>query len=205
MIVWFAASIVQFATGGIGAWRGTHRAVGYAGFLGLVVGMATAAIWTVKYDVLIHGDAIGGSYTLLLVTCALFNILVAVHHARHRRTVLHKDHALMALMWSLDPALHRLAMWCVRLGGAGPSSNKLLRYAKLPANAALVIIFGTALVFARRVTCATALNVSLQLALFLLGFATLLLDVPAGSTLRLVAIAGAAATLAIVATLIALE
>ena len=90
----------------------------------------------------------------------------------------HKDHALMALMWSLDPALHRLSMWLARLcmlsSDPSPDPDSLLTYGKLPANALLVLIFGCMLVAARRATPVMVFNVGMQLALFTFGLASLL-------------------------------
>jgi hypothetical protein len=131
---------------------------------------------------------------------------VAIHHAREKRTIQHKDHVLMALMWSLDPALHRLFMWILRLCAPHRSNaDRLLFFGKLPANAMLVLTFGTALVCARRASRITISNVALQLALFFLGLLVLLTDPEVGSATTIAAIVGATVLLAAVAALSALE
>jgi hypothetical protein len=112
-------------------------------------------------------------------------------------------------MWSLDPALHRLFMWCIRIGlsshSPGLDPDKLLFYAKLPANALLVCSVGAALVVARRATPVTIFNVSLQFVLFIAGVVLLISNTGAGSTLGAIALSGTAVLLAIVIALTAIE
>ena len=176
MCVWFVALAVQIPTGGT-SYKAVHRWVGYVGVSGLGVGMLTSTAWVFKFDVA-KGDVAGAAYTLLLIVCSSVNMILAVHHVRQRHTSEHKDHALMALMWSLDPAIHRFIMWLVRwaMAPAIPDARKLLMYGKLPANALLVLCFGLMAVGAKRLNAVMKVNIGLQFLLFFISLAMLLLD-----------------------------
>mmetsp|Transcript_10676 Transcript_10676/g.24785 ORF Transcript_10676/g.24785 Transcript_10676/m.24785 type:complete len:335 (-) Transcript_10676:77-1081(-) len=176
MCVWFAAAAVQIPTGGT-RFKAAHRRVGYAALLALSVGMLSGAAWTALHDAA-EGQAIGAAYTLLLAVCCWANAVLAAYHIRRRRTAEHKDHALMALMWSLDPAFHRAVMWLIRwaMAPAVPDPTRLLIFGKLPVNALLVLCFGAMAICAKRLNTVVMLNVCLQLALFWAGLAMLVLD-----------------------------
>lgn len=169
-IVWFIALFVQLCTGGT-HYKRTHRVSGYIGALGLAVGMLFAFANTVKYDVIIDKSGILGLYTFVLIFGASINGAVGVARARQKRIPEHKDLMLMATMWTLDPALHRLSMWLIRAVGGPrhvPDPDLLITLGKMPANFLLVAIFGAMAVRGRRVNRITVPNISLQ-AFFFVG------------------------------------
>lgn len=178
MVLWFVSVGLQLWTGGTPR-SALHRAGGYVGWLALTLGQLVIAVWTVKYD-FAEGQWAGGVYTLTLVVMAVFNINIGCLRARQKRFMEHKDHVLMALMWSLDPGFHRLAMWAAHLASGHLDPVSLLEYAKLPANFTLVCLFGAMVVSGRRANCITVPNIGLQFVAFHLGALAVFTDASSG-------------------------
>lgn len=171
MVFWILACLVQLWSGGVAKRRLAHRVGGWLGSLSLAAGMLFAACNMVKYDWLENQQVYAGSYTLMLLLAACFNLLLGLQRAIRRRFAEHKDYMLMAIMMSLDPAIHRLSMWCIRWGSGKQhlDADNLLMLGKMPANFLLIVAFGSMAVRARRVNCVTLGNLSLQLLAFALG------------------------------------
>lgn len=211
-IVWFASLLVQLCTGGT-PYKRTHRVSGYIGALGLAVGMVFAFANTVKYDVVIERTPLISLYTFVLIFGASINGAVGIARARQKRIPEHKDFMLMATMWTLDPALHRLSMWLVRVM-AGPKRfldpDVLATLGKLPANFLLVAIFGAMAVRGRRVNRITVPNISLEAFAFTFGLVECFANLGAGQKqvhppILDAVIVGAAAFGAVVAGLVFAE
>jgi len=160
MALWFIAVAVQLSTGGT-SFRRTHVISGWVGFIGLLIGMAAATANTLKYD----GAQIGaGLYTLLLILGASTCAIMGVVKARQKRFAEHKDFMLMALMYTLDPAIQRLAMWAIRVVAGFASSgsvnaDSLLAVSKIPACVINLTIFGFMAVRGNRVNAVTICNI----------------------------------------------
>jgi len=117
-ITWAIAATMQLITGGVRERITLHRAGGWVAATAAVVGVAGMGgfAWTIKYD--FDGTAGGtgaGIYTVLLGVMVMFNVVLLVVKARRRDMPSHKDHALLAIFWTMDPAVHRLCMWLMRL------------------------------------------------------------------------------------------
>lgn len=203
MLVWLFGAFVQLTTGGT-TYKKVHRYTGYISVAGLVVGMIGAGGNIFKYDFAAQGIAgIGaGIYTVILMLGATVNGIVGVSRAIQKRTPEHKDHMLMALMWSLDPAVHRFCMWLIRWCASGDvDPTELLTFGKLPANFFLVTCFGTMIVISRRVTCINVANVGMQFVLYIFGLVGGLSAVGASDLVRGWAIAGLCTLILAVVTL----
>lgn len=164
-IVWFAALFIQLCTGGT-PWKRTHYYSGYVGALGLAIGMFFAFANTILYDVVIEKTPLIGFYTFVLIFGASINGAAGIACARAKRLPEHKDFMIMATMWTLDPALHRLSMWVTRAvdGSVGliPDPDVLATVGKMPANFLLVTIFGAMAVKGRRANRITVPNITLE-------------------------------------------
>lgn len=203
MLFWLFGAFGQLASGGT-SYKKTHRICGYVALSGLFIGMLGASGNIFKYDFADQGVAgmAAGGYTILLVLGATVNGAVGLGRAIQKRTKEHKDHMLMAIMWSLDPAVHRFAMWLIRWFANGHvDSDLLLTFGKLPANFILVTLFGTMLVRGQRVTCINVANVGMQFFLFVLGVAAGLAQGGESDLVRGWVIAGLCTLTLVVATL----
>jgi len=116
-VVWTVACIAQLNTGGVPKHAAAHRVCGYVGSAALLLAMVLAAANELKYAT--PESALGNAYTLLLVLGASGNMLVAVVRGRQKRFPEHKDGMLLAIMFTMDPAVHRLAMWSIRFAVGG--------------------------------------------------------------------------------------
>ena len=56
-----------------------------------------------------------GVYTIPLGLAIAINMFQCVRYARKKDFARHKDHAIMTLFWSIDPALNRGAQWMMRV------------------------------------------------------------------------------------------
>lgn len=85
----------------------------------VILGIAISGglVWTIHYDFCIpESTSIGaGVYTIILALATSINMVQAVRFARKRQFSFHKDYALMAVMWTMDPAVHRSIMWSLHL------------------------------------------------------------------------------------------
>ena len=207
-VVWILAAAAQLWTGGVSKYTTVHRICGYCGSTGLFVAMVFATANELKYAT--PESALGNFYTLLLAIGATVNMIVGIVRARQRRFAEHKDSMLLALMFTLDPAVHRLAMWTIRLvlGGGKINALQLLILGKMPANFVLYVVFGWMFVHGRRVNRATVLCTSFNLIAFI-GGATLAFagaaDGTVAPTVWRLALAGTIAMLAITAMFVVIE
>jgi hypothetical protein len=173
---WAVACVAQLCTGGVPQrpFVVAHRVGGYIGSAALLAAMVLAAANELAYAT--PESALGSAYTLLLVLGATGNMLLAVTRARQRRFPEHKDGMLLAIMFTMDPAVHRLAMWTIRFT-MDPAVHRLdptrlLILGKMPANAILYLIFGCMFIRSRRVNRLTAVCTGFNLVAFM-GGATL--------------------------------
>eukprot|EP00928_Gymnodinium_smaydae_P091042 TRINITY_DN74741_c0_g1_i1.p1 TRINITY_DN74741_c0_g1~~TRINITY_DN74741_c0_g1_i1.p1 ORF type:complete len:349 (-),score=29.86 TRINITY_DN74741_c0_g1_i1:231-1256(-) len=165
MWLWCLAVAVQFWTGGRPQKTSKliHRYSGYMGFGALTSGMLCGGIvYTVKHDFCEHDQIAAGYYTVVISIFAWVNMAVAVDHARQHRTAEHKDFMLMALMWTMDPAVQRAAMHLLRLCLYRSDPATLLAVGKLCSNVFLTVVFGSAAIRARRENMCTVLNVGAE-------------------------------------------
>lgn len=105
------------------------------------IGLTAGIIWVVKWDFVLEPttNAAAGGYTIPLAVGISVNAFLAVKHARQKNFAKHKDHALMLLFWTLDPALNRAAQWlmrifCVECWTRESTRGQSLSMAKLCAN-----------------------------------------------------------------------
>ena len=112
-IGWGLFACFQIASGGVGSMLAFHRWSGRIGVFFVVIAMVCGGvIYTSIYDFRAGlGGLAPGLYTLSLALATCANVFLSVYYARQRDLARHKDHALMALMWSLDPGVHRTVMW----------------------------------------------------------------------------------------------
>ncbi len=183
-VVWAILLALQLWSGGSGEMRTLHRrggrvAVGF-GLLGVAV--AGGWVWTYLNDFsegLTTPGARAGYYTIVLGVGVAINAVMLVVHARKKNFFLHKDFALMSLMWTLEPGIHRFYMWLMRwvcwdCWAPENTEGMGIALAKLPAN--LTVIFWALLMasLARRVNGVILWNVAGQYLLFTFGtFSTL--------------------------------
>jgi hypothetical protein len=230
-VIWTVACVAQLCTGGVPKYPYVvaHRIGGYVGAVALLVAMVLAAANELTYAT--PQSALGSAYTLLLVLGATCNMLLAVVRARQRRFPEHKDSMLLAIMFTMDPAVHRLAMWAIRLPFligdiratlatttttpnrthpvvARIDPTQLLILGKMPANLILYVLFGCMFIRSRRVNCLTALCTSFNLVAFIGGTAVACAGGVGGSVSPVVwglAIAGTAAMLLTTAAFVVIE
>ena len=179
-IIWGAAIVSQLISGGSHHTRvqTCHRVIGWIGAVCLLVGVAFAGglVWTVHYDFCVKESlSIGaGVYTIILAVAASANIIQAVRYARMRDFPSHKDSALMAIMWTMDPAVHRSFMWllhivcysCFSPASFVGRSDTLNVISKMPANVVLFVWCFCIMIHARRVNKTLIINGSGQYVLF---------------------------------------
>lgn len=214
-VVWTLAAVAQLCTGGVPRYGVAHRFGGYVGTTGLLLAMALAAANELRFAT--PGSALGSAYTLLLVLGASFTAIVGIVRAKQRRFPEHKDCALLAIMFTMDPAVHRLSMWTIRfiIGGGTMTADpavvdpgKLLILGKMPANFILYVVFGGMFVRSRRVNRVTVLCTSFNLIAFI-GGAILAVatgaDGEVGPVVWGLAVAGTAAILSVTAAFVVVE
>ena len=212
--IWTLACIVQLCTGGVPKHAVVHRICGYAGSAGLLLAMVLATANELKYAT--RETILGNIYTLVLVLGASINMLVAVVRARQRRFPEHKDGMLLAIMFTLDPAVHRLAMWTIRIIASIVSGKKmtdpttvdpgqLLILGKMPANFILFVVFGCMFVHSRRVSKVTLLCTSFNLVAFVGGAILAFSDGAVTATVRGLALTGTVAIMGIAAAFVVVE
>ena len=73
----------------------------------------------------------------------IVNGTLAGLYAKRRDLAKHKDFIIMTVFWTLDPGLHRLYMWLMRLFGGDTwapeqTAGLGIAIAKLPANLTLI-------------------------------------------------------------------
>ena len=213
--VWTLAAGAQLCTGGVPRWSAVHRFGGYGATTSLVLAMALAAANELKFAT--PGSALGSAYTLLLVLGSVSTAAMGVVRARQHRFAEHKDCVLLAIMFTMDPAVHRLSMWTIRLivgGGTLPADpgvvdpGKLLILGKMPANFILYVVFGSMFIRGRRINRVTVLGTLFNLIAFL-GGAILAFSAGArgqvGPVVWGLAVAGTAAILAVTAAFVIVE
>jgi hypothetical protein len=175
-VIWAVAIAFQFWSGGNGNKIRQHRVGGWiavgCGLLGL--SLAAGWIWTYLNDFrygITDPRAAPGFYTVTLGIGVAVNTVLLVMAAKKRNFMAHKDFALMALFWSMDPGIHRVIMWTMRMidwecwapentGGMG------IALAKLPANLFLILWALTLAAQAGRINRIILANVAVQLLLF---------------------------------------
>ena len=116
------------------------------GFGIIGVGMIGGWIWPLLNDFsngLASPTAGAGIYTIIMGTGVVINGCLAGYFAKTKDLARHKDHVVMMLFWTLDPGLHRLYMWLMRLFcdcWAPEHTHGLgIAIAKLPANLTLIV------------------------------------------------------------------
>ena len=160
-----------------------YRITGWIAVVAVIGGVALSGglVWTIHYDFLVSESMnIGaGVYTVILALAASLNMIFAVRYARTRQFSFHKDHALMAIMWTMDPAVHRTVMWllhfvcysCFEPAAFDGTKDSLNVIAKMPAN---VLLFSWCLciaIRARRINWILIVNGSGQYLLWILQIA----------------------------------
>lgn len=181
--LWAGFAALQVWSGQVAHRRQLHQSIGKAalvcGIMG--VGLFGGIAWPIVNDFNegLTGPSVGaGLYTIIVGFGVIINGFLAIHCVKIGDLAGHKDHAMMMLFWTLDPGLHRLAMWLMRLFGdstwAPENTNGLgIAIAKLPAN--MTLIFGSLAmaVLARRLNSVIWSNVGGQFVLWCLGSALL--------------------------------
>ena len=148
-VIWALAIAFQFWSGGDSRRIKQHRIGGRIAVGCGLIGISLAAgwVWTYLNDFR-HGitdpRAAPGFYTVALGIGVAANVVMLVVAARQRNFLAHKDYALMALFWSLDPGVHRACMWTMRTLSwdtwAPENTSELgIALAKLPANLILIL------------------------------------------------------------------
>jgi hypothetical protein len=168
--VWCIACIIQIWSGGNPSYGQVHKYAGYTGSSSLFIGMVLAAMNEITYNAF----GIGPLYTFALILGATANMVLGIVRARQRCFADHKDAMVMAIMFTMDPAIHRLFMWLIRLvallmGGVEVDADQLLILGKMPANFFLFTVFGVMVVYARRVNAVTVCNISFNLIAYVGG------------------------------------
>ena len=195
-IIWGVAVCHQLASGGSAhaTVQLMHRIFGWFAFAGLSIGIVLcgSGVWTIYYDFINASTrSIGaGVYTLILGGAAITNMSLSLWHARKREFALHKDFALMAIMWTMDPAVHRTFMWLLHLSCYSCFSPKAFEgrpdslnvIAKMAANVVLFTWAFAMAVHARRLNAITFVNASLQ---YLLWVGNVVNDTSATMGLRI--------------------
>jgi len=174
-----ALIVYQFWTGGVGKKRNQHRKTGWLAVTFAFVGIAVAGGWVWTYindfsDGLTSPRARAGYYTVILGIGVAVNMIMLVVRAKQKDFLRHKDHAMMALFWILEPGVHRFCMWLMRWFG-GPvwapenTEGMGIAFAKLPANIFVILWAITMAVKVGRLNRIILSNVAGQFILFLAG------------------------------------
>ncbi len=178
-VIWISLVGVQLWSGDKSDRRILHRYVGWvallAGILG--IGLIGGWIWPLLNDFsggLSSPTAGAGIYTMITGLGVGVNGILTIIYARQKNFAAHKDHALMTLFWTMDPGLHRLNMWLMRVIGGdywAPENTAELgiAIAKLPANVGLIIWALTMAWYAGRLNKRIIYNVAGQYFLWILG------------------------------------
>ncbi|MDW3645430.1 MAG: DUF2306 domain-containing protein [Bacteroidia bacterium] len=178
-VIWVSLAAVQLWSGQVAKRRKIHRRVGYlaagAGILG--IGIVGAWIWPLLNDFsqgLESPTAGAGIYTILLGFGVIINGSLTIYHAKKQNLQLHKDFALMTLFWTLEPGIHRLYMWLMRLicwdcWSPENTQDMGIAIAKLPANISLIFWALLMAYFARRLNKVILFNILGQYMLWILG------------------------------------
>ena len=170
--IWLCLVGIQLLTGDKTSRRKTHRINGRVVAFTAIVGTALAGgwVWTFIHDFSegVNGPFFqAGIYTWIMGFGVAINTILAVVYARRKNFLLHKDHALMILFWTFDPAIHRLWMWLMRVAcwdcwepqyTAGLGTV----FAKLPANLFLVAWALIMCAYAGRLNKIIVANVAVQ-------------------------------------------
>ena len=178
-VIWVSLAAVQLWSGQVAKRKKIHRRLGWlaaaAGILG--IGIIGAWIWPLLNDFSQGFDsptAGAGIYTILLGFGVIVNGSLTVYHAKRKNFQLHKDFALMTLFWTLEPGIHRMYMWLMRLvcwecWSPEQTMDMGIAIAKLPANISLIFWALLMAYFARRLNKIILLNVLGQYLLWIVG------------------------------------
>jgi len=157
----------------------THRLIGWIAFGAVAVGISMSGgwIWPILNDFsngLDSPTAGAGVYTILNGLAIAINASLMVFYAKKGKLAKHKDHALMTLFWTMDPGIHRLFMWLMRLlcwecWAPENTGDMGIALAKLPANVSLIIWALVMAYYAGRLNKIILINASGQFFLWLLG------------------------------------
>ena len=178
-VIWAIAMSIQIWSGGSGRHIRLHRFFGWVAVIAGSIGISIAAglVWTWRND---FADGVtsergqAGLYTVIMGLGLATNIMMLVVTARRRDFAAHKDYALMALFWSLDPGIHRAYMWTMRMfdwdcWAPDKTSELGIALAKLPANLTMIIWAMLMALAAGRVNRIILTNVCGQLFLFVVS------------------------------------
>jgi len=175
---------IQLWTGDKPQQKTTHRIGGWIAFGAVILGISISGgwIWPMWNDFANGFDsptAGAGFYTMLNGLAIATNAILMVIYAKKGRLAKHKDHALMTLFWTLDPGIHRLYMWLMRLfcwdcWAPENTGDMGIALAKLPANISLIIWALVMAFYAKRLNKIILVNASGQFFLWLLGTFALL-------------------------------
>ncbi len=178
-VLWALLVAGQLWSGQVRVRRYLHVSLGWVALASGVIGIGVIGgwVWQLIHDFadgLDSANAGAGIYTMSMGAGVVINGILAGHYARKRDLARHKDHALMALFWTMDPGIHRLNMWLMRLFGgdtwAPENTNGLgIAIAKLPANLSLIAWALTMAILARRLNGIVWSNVAGQFALWCFG------------------------------------
>ena len=178
-VLWALLVGLQLWSGQVRARRDLHVFVGWITLATGVIGIGIIGgwIWPLIHDFsdgLDSANAGAGIYTISMGLGVVINGILAGHYARKRDLARHKDHVLMALFWTMDPGIHRLNMWLMRLFGGDTwapenTSGLGIAIAKLPANLSLIAWALTMAILARRLNRIVWSNVAGQFALWCFG------------------------------------
>ena len=177
--LWALLVGVQLWTGQVPGRRKLHIRLGWLSLATGVIGVGVIGgwVWPLINDFTDGFDspnAGAGVYTMTMGVGVVVNGLLAGYFARKRDLARHKDYVLMTLFWTMDPGIHRLNMWLMRLFGgdtwAPEQTNGLgIAIAKLPANLTLIIWAIVVAILARRLNPIIWSNIAGQVALWCLG------------------------------------
>ena len=147
--LWALLVGVQLWTGQVPGRRKLHIRLGWLSLATGVIGVGVIGgwVWPLINDFAEGFDspnAGAGIYTMTMGVGVVVNGRLAGYFARKRDLARHKEPVLTTLFWSLDPGIHRLNMWLMRLFGgdtwAPQQTGGLgIAIAKLPANLTLIV------------------------------------------------------------------
>ncbi len=178
-IAWTLLVALQLWSADIGRRRSIHKSFGWltlaTGIIG--IGLIGGIIWPLVNDFsdgLDSPNAGVGIYTMAMGIGVIVNGTLAGLSAKRRDLAKHKDFIIMTVFWTLDPGLHRLYMWLMRLFGGDTwapeqTAGLGIAIAKLPANLTLIawaIVVG---ILARRLNSIFLYNITGQFLLWCLG------------------------------------